>query len=435
MAYATLAPITANNRLAAAPVSAPVRTPTRLFLFGVGVAMALSSVVLVEPAPVDALVMGLLTVGFLTGIIGLRGVKPVAAIPLALFAVANIISLYDPLSRTRATWYVLVTFYLCLSWPFFIGVMWTYGTRGMNTMIKTYSFAAMFCIVPGLLSYFHIIGFQKYLLLSGRPKGTFKDPNVYGPYLIPVALFAIAGLISRRSGRKAALFHTSIVLICTVGIFLSYSRACWINYAASLIAYLFFAFTFRAAGSPAPFPFSRILLLFAGLLLCVSAVLRVPEVQDMMSMRVTSTGFQGYDRDRFRTQRMALQSALDRPFGIGPGQAELTFHYATHSSYLRVLSENGFIGLAGFVVFIIVCLCRGLVMGWKTHDTYWQKIFFIASACIIGHIINSAVVDTVHWRHLWFILALPWYNPDRALDQMRLSWRNRLEGAAKYRIR
>ncbi len=408
MNYATLVhPALAHSR----PIAIADRPRNRLFLWGVGLAVAVSSIVLVEPAPVDALVVALLMFGLLAGIIGFRGIQPAAIIPLSLFVLANVVSLYDPIDSTRAAWYVFVTFYLCLSWTFFVAVLWSYGTKGMQTIIYMYSFAAMLCIVPSLLSYFHLIGFQNYLLLYGRPKGTFKDPNVYGPYLIPVALFAIAGLTFTRKTMKTTLAQTLIILISAGGIFLSYSRACWINFVVSVVVYFVVAFTFRPAGSPTPFPLSRAIVLMAGLAVCLLGVLQIPAVKQMMSHRVTSTGLQGYDQDRFRTQRMALDSVLDRPLGIGPGQAELAFHYATHSSYMRVLSENGFLGEAGFIIFIVVCLFRALIMGWKTQDPFWQKIFFITAACILGHIINSGVVDTIHWRHFWLLLALPWFNP------------------------
>lgn len=415
MGYATLA-----HQTLIPTVRVRTRTPNKLFLFGIGLAMTVSSIVLVEPAPVDALVLGLLLVGVCAGIIGFRGLEPVAVVPLAVFMLANIVSLYDPIDATRAIWYILVTLYLCLSWVFFVGVLWTYGKHGMEVMVKTYTAAGMLCIVPGLMSYFHVIGFQNTLLLFGRPKGTFKDPNVYGPYLIPIALFAVAGIIAKRKNTKSAVLHVAVALISVAGIFLSYSRACWINFGLSLFAYLFFSYMFRPTGTPSPFPMSRALVSFVGVALCIGLALQIPEVRDMVSQRLTSSGLHGYDKDRFGTQHEAFETALERPLGIGPGQAEYAFHYSTHSSYIRVLSENGFLGAAGFVVFIFVSLGRGLMMGWRTKDQYWEKIFFAASACILGNIVNSAVVDTVHWRHFWFLLALPWYKPNarsEALEQ------------------
>jgi hypothetical protein len=101
---------------------------------------------------------------------------------------------------------------------------------------------------------------------------------------------------------------------------------------------------------------------------------------------------------------------------------------------MRVLSENGFVGLISFVAFILICLGRGLIMGWKTRDEYWQKIFFVASACILGHIVNSGVVDTLHWRHFWLLLALPWCHPGAVSGRLAKAELNTYEDAAKYRV-
>jgi len=117
---------------------------------------------------------------------------------------------------------------------------------------------------------------------------------------------------------------------------------------------------------------------------------------------------------------MAFQSALDRPLGIGPGQAEKQFDYATHSSYMRVLSENGFAGLIAYIAFVLLSVGRALAMTRRTKNIFWRRIFLIAAACIIGHMVNSGVVDTVHWRHYWFLLALPWCTP----VELRLPGRN-----------
>jgi len=119
---------------------------------------------------------------------------------------------------------------------------------------------------------------------------------------------------------------------------------------------------------------------------------------------------------------MAWQAAQDRPLGIGPGQSEETFRLGTHSSYMRVLTENGFLGFASFAAFLLICLGRSFKMAAITDDDYWKKIFLVACACIAGHIVNSGVVDTVHWRHLWFLLALPWFDPYRDRSRFLSSW-------------
>ena len=66
MAYANLATRSANPaRSPLYPERVLARVPNRLFLIGVGITIALSSIVMYEPAPVDALVLGLLLIGFL----------------------------------------------------------------------------------------------------------------------------------------------------------------------------------------------------------------------------------------------------------------------------------------------------------------------------------------------------------------------------------
>ena len=407
MASATLT----REAYAASLVRSRVRAPSRLFLLATGLTMAVSCFVMVEPAPVDILVLGLLLMGIVAGVLTLKGVRPLPGALLAVLIIANVVSFYSPIDDERALWYILVTVYLALSWVFFVAFLQRYETRGMEVLIRAYTFSAIVCATLAILSYFHFIGFQDHLLLSGRPKGLFKDPNVYGPYLIPVALFALVGVIRKKPGLFTVIFHGAVLAIASLGVLLSYSRACWINYSISVAAYFVFSYLLRPVSMPPPFSMTRALLFAALAGASVVGIMQLPAVKAMMAERVTKTGLQGYDRDRFHAQRMAYQSALVRPLGIGPGQAEEQFDYATHSSYMRVLSENGFVGFFAYLGFVLLTLGRSLAMTRRTKSIFWRRVFLIAAACIIGHMVNSAVVDTVHWRHYWFLLALPWYTP------------------------
>lgn len=389
---------------------------SRIFAALVFVTMVVSSFVIVEPAPVDALMIGLLVFGTLAGFLNFRYVAPLALIPLAGFVLANITSMYDPLDFTHATFYLLVTVYLAASWVFFVGFFSRYGRDGVRLVAQGWTVAAIICVSLGLLSYFHIIGYQDYLLRFGRPKGVFKDPNVFGPYLVPIALFAFTGITFKKKTFFTASMNASIFAFLAFGVFVSYSRAAWINFLASLVLYFVFALFIRPTGTPLPFSLGKVGVFLGVGFLALFLAAQIPEIQDMLAKRVTSNGLQNYDRDRFRTHQLARQSAIERPFGIGPGQAEETFQYATHSSYMRALSENGFFGLATYVFFVLVCLGFGLKKVAVTTDPFWIKVYLIASSCIVGHIINSYVVDTIHWRHYWLILALPFVPVDKDTD-------------------
>lgn len=378
-----------------------------LFQALVCLAMLLEIVVFVEPAPVDAAILFCLGLCVVLGKFSLAAIGDLPLISLTVFGLANLISMYDPLDPDRALWYVLVTFYLIGSWFFFVGLIGRYGQPFMARLINTYCFAGLLSAVLGIGGYFHLLPFQDLLLTGGRARGLFKDPNVYGPYLVPVALFALtrsAGAVGWRS--KTAFI--SVFLISVAAILLCFSRACWINFGVALL--VFFAGQLLLPGATRQV---RRRLRLAAIVVGVSAVavallLNIPAASDMLALRLTPTGLQNYDRVRFATQSLALETAQARPLGIGPGQSEVLFNYSTHSMYLRVLSENGGIALLALLIFIGATMARSIALIRRAENPWLREINVVVLATIAGHLVNSFVIDTVHWRHIWFIYSLPW---------------------------
>ena len=116
---------------------------------------------------------------------------------------------------------------------------------------------------------------------------------------------------------------------------------------------------------------------------------------------------QSYDVERFGAQRTGVELAQRYPFGIGPGQFDVVSPVSTHSMYVRVLAEQGVLGLFTVLALVLVTLvlaARNAVLG---RDTYG-----IGSAALlgiwVGLVVNSFVVDTLHWRHLWVVAAMVW---------------------------
>ena len=114
---------------------------------------------------------------------------------------------------------------------------------------------------------------------------------------------------------------------------------------------------------------------------------------------------QAYDQQRFSGQRAGLESALRYPFGAGPGQFESIAQISAHSTYARVLGEQGFPGLVtllALLVFTLGAAVRNAMLGRGTYG--------IGSSALLGAwcglLANSFVVDTLHWRHLWIVAAL-----------------------------
>ncbi len=130
--------------------------------------------------------------------------------------------------------------------------------------------------------------------------------------------------------------------------------------------------------------------------------LSLPPTRDVLLKRM---GIQPYDADRFATQVLARRTAFLQPLGIGPGQAEVVFEYATHNLYLRVLVENGWAGFAGLVGLLVLSL---LMVGRAALLERGGLLWRVALASLCGLLVTSCFIDSLHWRHLWFVLALVW---------------------------
>ena len=387
--------------------TAPAALPTGLRLYQLlfGFAFCISSIVIVEPAPVDAVMLLLLAIGTVMGTVRLAAISILPVVLLTGLALANVVSISLAADPARAVWYFLVTFYLMMSWALCVGALDMGGMPLLQVIFRGYSFAAFISVALALTSYFHLIGFQSYLLLYGRPKGLFKDPNVYGPFLVPIAVMAITGCLPIAS----RFWQACMAVVASMGIALSYSRACWINYVVSLALFVVLDLVLPSRSPEAhSISLSRVLVFGAIALFAVLAIVQVPSVQTMLAARLGQNGMHDYDQTRFQTQRMAVQAAIDHPLGIGPGQSEATFKYATHSSYMRVLSENGLFGLCCFIGFALASVVQAVRKACLAETTAWRGLFVASAACICGQLINSGVVDTVHWRHFWILLALPW---------------------------
>lgn len=228
-----------------------------------------------------------------------------------------------------------------------------------------------------------------------RVKGLFKDPNVFGPFLIPIALYAYS-LIDKPDGKKK-LWWLAVLAILSLGIFLSFSRAAWGNFLLSIFVYSGFRFILE----PSLKVIGKFLLTMILLFGLFTYVLSIPFVNDMFNERFE---YQYYDDDRFSNQGVAVGVGLSNPLGIGPGQYEETIGYATHNSFLRVLSENGIIGFIGYTAFLIATLYRSTRLVMATKNPF----FIVILASAVGLVLNGLVVDTLHWRHFWFIFAIPW---------------------------
>jgi O-antigen ligase len=385
----------------------------RPYLWLAGLAMASGSVVFVEPAPYDIALILLLISGVVLSRLAFHAEHRVPLVLVAGFLAANAVSFAYVVDLRLAISYASANAYLAASWLLFAGLTSAHGSRSINVLMRGYTVAGLLAVVVSALAFFGAIPYQSLLLGAGRARGLFKDPNVFGPYLVPMLVYALARL--QRSGPRCAGFwlNLAVCALATLGVLLSFSRAAWISCGVAIAG--FFALQL-ISGILRRTVSARLVysLLLIGLLVGSAALLAVSgesAISRMLAMRVGHSGLHSYDAVRFETHRQALETAMERPLGIGPGQSEVTFRISTHNMYLRILTETGVLGFVTFYGFVILSLARASKHALTLAGESGRDLFAVVSVCLLAILVNGLVIDTIHWRHFWFLLGLAWWVP------------------------
>ena len=366
----------------------------------VALGFLLLGVVRVEPAPSDGVFFMVMAVALVTGRFDIRRVPLTAFALVGALVSLNIISAMEALDPGTAARYFSITLYLAVLSIWFTGYL--DSTRRARLVLVGYIVGAVVVAVPSTLALFLPIPFGDQLLtIDGlRAEGLFKDPNVYGPFLIPPALFLLEELLTPRLLRFRTSTKALMFMALTLGVLFSYSRAAWANLAVA-VALMLVVLTLRRGGG------RRATAVLVSLTVAAALAVGVVAVTGSLGFLQERAAFQTYDLERFGAQRTGIALAERYPFGIGPGQFEVFSPVSTHSTYVRVLAEQGVLGLVtvlALILFTLVLASRNAILG---RDAYG-----IGSAALLGVwmgiVVNSFVVDTLHWRHVWVVAAMIW---------------------------
>ena len=365
--------------------------------------LATSSLVFIEPAPYDVLLLGLMAVLLAAGMRVPREIG-LPALLLGGFVLGNLLAAAfapDPMLTLRST---AIRTYMIVAWLFFVCIVTADPVRILPRLWQGYLVAAAGAVVFGVLEYY---GFLDSVNWEGglRAKGPFKDPNVFGPFLVPAAVYCLGRL---RAARPAAVIvHLVMFLALAFGILLSFSRGAWINFGLSVACLLGLTLATRR---PRREKVGTVLLgslaLCAALAVVGYAVTFTSAAARFQDRAVIAKSYDLQEGGRFYTQRLALQRIGRSPLGVGPGRTDDEFGLEPHNLYLHVLVEGGWLAGICFYAVIFLTLCRALpVLRWRSP---LRDEFLPVFAAVIGVLSQSLFIDSTHWRHLWLMLALCW---------------------------
>jgi len=399
MAYAA----TAEVSLAPTSVAAPgVLALQRAMVWLVG---ASGAVVFIEPSPYELTTLLAAVLFFATGA-RLR----LVFMPLLLLIVSlNIgysigaITLYsDPIVFS----WIMTSWYMAITVIFFAVVISEDTAARLDMLRRGLMTGAMIASLAAIGGYFNLVpGGHDLLTLYDRARGTFKDPNVLGAFLILPALFVLQNVVTARLGK--ALRSAIAFGIMALAILLAFSRAAW----GGLILTSAFMLVLMVLTSKSKAERSRIVILAIVAILTVALLLTLllsfSSIDEMFKQRASFD--QSYDEGRFgRFGRHILGAAmaLDLPFGIGPLQFHHFLPEDTHNSYLNAFMSGGWLSGICYPALVFTTV----ILGFRHIFTPvpWQRVYLAIFAAFVGTVGESFIIDTDHWRHFWMMLGAMW---------------------------
>ncbi|BBF93338.1 O-antigen ligase family protein [Blastochloris tepida] len=382
-------------------VAAPLRRervrPVLLLLVGLAGAF-----VFIEPSPYEIISLLTFTV-FVAAGLSLNPTHIPLLLLVILYNVGFTLSLLQVLGEDKTGMWVAVSWYLGATALGFALVMADETSRRLRFLLGGVMIGAVVAAVCGIAGYFGVLAdlFTRY----GRARGTFNDPNVFGPFLVLPAVLCVQRSLAGSPG--AILRNVAVLAVLLLGLFLSFSRGSWFMFAAAAtIAVLLSLITTRATAERA-----RIILLagvgvvFVGAL--VVAALSIDEVGTLFRERASLT--QSYDAGplgRFGRHILGALLALDHPFGIGPRQFHLYFVEDPHNVYLNAFLSGGW--LSGLAYALLVVITVGFGFATVLRPTPWQGAYIAIYSTFVAMVLLGFVIDSDHWRLFWMLLGLVW---------------------------
>lgn len=374
--------------------------------------LSLLWIVKIEPAPSDIIFIWVWIKRLLN-----RNIRWISLLSINLFITfvfMNVIQLIYVKSFQRGLFFAGATVYMLLLALLFLSYTSKADKNIWSEVLYFYIFSVVLSAVIILLlaavRYVGLSGSISQLYAAGRPKGFFKDPNVAGPFIVTGFLFAVSNIIFNDKsiwGKFGILF-----LLTFLASILTFSRGAMLNLLIGFTVIALIAFKAKKK--------YRLLKLFSLILLL--SLLLIPYTLNISGQMARFKVLEKYDIfGRFSAWKSGIMILHDYPLGIGPGQFEIyspvyekylpnvIITPSAHNLYLRVLVENGMVGLiclGGAFILLLRDLYRSVKRSIKIGSSWLITVGSWLISCLAGILVESFVIDTLHWRHFWIIIGL-----------------------------
>ncbi len=375
----------------------------RLLLLVLYITVLASSVAFIEPSPHDAL-MGVLAAACLVA--GVRFDRHVALLFLLLLIwnVAGLLSLLNVPGQEQTVQYAGTSIYLAVAAVLFAGLFAQNPMPRIVIVRAAYVLTATVISLAGIAGYFSLFPHVHDLFATyDRALGAFKDPNVFGPFLIWPTLVVIERMLARR----ICFTDVPIVGILLLALLLSFSRGAWFHFAASCVVMMVLAFAVASNDRTRLRIIAMSLIAIAAVAALIIIALSFDSIGAMFKERAQL--IQSYDvgsGGRFRLQELALGALLNYPNGMGPFEFSRVYGLQQHNVYLQAFLVYGWAGGMAYLTLLGATFWTALRTLFVR--TPWQPYLICAFAAFVGEALEGFVIDTDHWRHFFLLLGMIW---------------------------
>ena len=372
--------------------------------FLLGLTVFCGGFVFIEPSPYELSFLAFFGVALIAGL----RLAPLIAIQimcLVAFNIGGLIALSLLGLDTKTVTYTAVSFYLALTAIAFACVIGSDADRATRIIGRAWIASAVIVAATGIVGYFQLVPGAEFFTRYGRAKGTFEDPNVYGPFLIMPALLLTQGILN--PGRRSIVLLAAPLGVILVGLLLCFSRAAWAHLVASGACLVYLSFLISESNVFRLRVIAMTLIAAAAAVALLASLLSIPSVWEFFEMRAAL--MQDYDSGatgRFGTQLAALPLLLETPFGLGPFEYSNRFGLAPHNIYINAFAAYGWLGGISYLTFVALTLMLGV--RYVFAKVPWQHFHIAALSTFIGLAMVGMVVDTDHWRHFYLIAGMIW---------------------------
>ncbi len=366
--------------------------------------IACGAVVITEPSPYEVAFLLVLAASLLGGFNLHRGSLGLLGL-IGLFIPFAYVAAFQVRFNgvTDALIYQSVTIFLFVTAYWVANYVADAPQERMKRIMAAYIGAAAFSAVLGIIGYLGVA--HDLLTRYDRAKALFNDPNVFGPFLILPATWAMTHLL--MGTRRDFWLWGLIYGLLFAGVLVSFSRAAWGHVVLSSGMTFVLLFALEAGKAQR----QRMLTVAAAGVLCIviglSVALSIPSVRSFIELRTQEQTYDTGESGRFGRQGYAFDLALTHPLGLGPLEfRNLRVKEEPHNTYVNVLHAYGWGGGAMFIGFILLTIWRGLA---ALRQAGPSRILLIpAISVFVPLALEAAIIDVDHWRHFFLVGGLVW---------------------------